>query len=184
METTGRPPVVFRIKRLVLPFLLPSTGCRGFVIFRGSDTLPVPGFLGVVSHLLLLVLYVRLGLQEKGIERGWCFYAHSLGKSLRGRSPRSSRYFFMLSVVGTWTASLLKRSMYTHIDSSLPCMISSSEAFDLGCRREVVKCLENIFPSCFHEVMASSGRRLYHAIAPFLRVVEKSLHLIAPLTSL
>ena len=32
---------------------------------------------------------------------------------------------------------------------------------------EVVKCLENIFPSCFHEVMDSSGRLLYHVIAPF-----------------
>ena len=108
----------------------------------------------------------------------------ALANSLQGQSSRSSRYFFILSVVGTWTTSLLKHSMYARRDSSLPCMIASSEASDLGCQREAVKCLENILPSCLHEVMDSSGKLLYHAIAPFLRVVEKSLHLMAPLTPL
>ena len=72
----------------------------------------------------------------------------------------------MLSVVKTWTASLLKRSIYARRDSSLPCMITSSEASNFGCRREAVKCLENILPSCFHEVMDSSGRLLYQDTTP------------------
>ena len=43
----------------------------------------------------------------------------TLAKSLRGWSPRSRIYFFMLSFVETWTASLLKHLMYARRDSSL-----------------------------------------------------------------
>ena len=64
----------------------------------------------------------------------------------------------------------------------LPWMIASSEASDFGCRREVVKCLKNILPSYFQEVMDSSGRLLYQDIAPFLSVIGNNLHLMALLT--
>ena len=53
----------------------------------------MPGFPSSVGLLLLLVMYVCLGLQEKGIECGRCFYAHSLGKVAAGTEPTLEQVF-------------------------------------------------------------------------------------------
>ncbi|MCI83748.1 hypothetical protein A2U01_0105024, partial [Trifolium medium] len=49
------------------------------------------------------------------------------------------------------------------------------------CRREAVKCLQNCSVKSFHEDTDRGARLWYQAIAPFLNVVGKSLHLMAPL---
>lgn len=95
----------------------------------------------------------------------------ALEKSLCGRKPRLSKYFFMVSIVETWTASLLNLSMKSRWDSSFPCMRASRDTSDLGWNLEVVKCREKVFHSCFQEVMYPSGGLLYQVIDPFLRVV-------------
>ena len=59
----------------------------------------MPRFFGVVDRLLLLVLYVRMGLEEKeGVERGRRLYAYSFGKVTTGTKLALEEIF--LHVVG------------------------------------------------------------------------------------
>ena len=88
----------------------------------------------------------------------------------------------MASVIETCANYLLKCSIYVRRDSFMSWIIASSDAYGFGCRREAVKFLENIFPSCFQEVIDSAGRLLYQAMAPFLRVVRNNLYLVVPFT--
>lgn len=55
----------------------------------------------------------------------------ALEKSLHGCRPRSSKYFFILSVVETWTNSLLNMSMKARRDLFSTCMIASKDASNL-----------------------------------------------------
>ena len=98
MEMTGWPLVVFEIVGLVLLFLLSPTGCQGFVILRGLRTLFVPRFPGIVSCFLLFILYVHLGFEEEGVERGRRLNAYSFGKVTAGTEPALEK--ILLHVIG------------------------------------------------------------------------------------
>ncbi|MCI57617.1 hypothetical protein A2U01_0078868, partial [Trifolium medium] len=67
-------------------------------------------------------------------------------------------------------------------DSSFPWKIASKVATVFGCRREAVRCLQNCSIRSLHEDTDRGAKLWYQAMAPFLSVVGKSLHLMAPLT--
>ena len=93
METTSWPLVVFGIPGLVFPFLFSLTGYRGIVILQGLGTLFVPGFPCAFGYLFLLILDVRLGLEEEGVERGRCLNAYSFCKVTTGTKPALEEIF-------------------------------------------------------------------------------------------
>ena len=98
METTRWPLVVLGVPRLIFPFLFSPKRCRGLVIPRGLGTLSAPRFPSTVGSFLLLVLDVRLGLEEEAVEHGRCLNSHSFGKVTAGTEPVLKEMF--LHVIG------------------------------------------------------------------------------------